>query len=67
MARSAAGAGERPFDQGIAGEGRRERDPRAVRTWPEQHMLGFSRKVLPDTDLDALIAYLRAMAQPNSP
>jgi mono/diheme cytochrome c family protein len=38
------------------------RDPRAVRTWPEQHMTGFGPKTLPDTDLDALIAYLRAMA-----
>jgi mono/diheme cytochrome c family protein len=38
------------------------RDPAAVRTWPEQRMTGFGRKTLPDADLDALVAYLRAMA-----
>jgi mono/diheme cytochrome c family protein len=38
------------------------RDPRAVRTWPDQHMAGFDRKTLPEPDLDALLAYLRAMA-----
>lgn len=39
------------------------RDPKAVRTWPDQHMMGFSKAVLPDADLDALIAYLGAMAE----
>jgi mono/diheme cytochrome c family protein len=38
------------------------RDPRAVRTWPGQRMVGFSESVLADSDLDALIAYLRAKA-----
>jgi mono/diheme cytochrome c family protein len=38
------------------------RDPAAVRTWPERHMSGFGPKTLPDSDLDALVAYLRAMA-----
>ena len=36
------------------------RDSRAVRTWPDQHMPGFT--ALPDADLDAVIAYLHAMA-----
>jgi mono/diheme cytochrome c family protein len=39
------------------------RDPAAVRTWPQQRMTGFGRKTLPDTDLDALVAYLQAMAE----
>jgi mono/diheme cytochrome c family protein len=38
------------------------RNPAAVRTWPEQHMTGFGKKTLPDGDLDALVAYLQAMA-----
>jgi mono/diheme cytochrome c family protein len=38
------------------------RNPAAVRTWPEQHMAGFGKKTLPDADLDALLAYLQAMA-----
>ena len=38
------------------------RDPRAVRTWPNQHMRGFDQTELPEADLDAVIAYLRAMA-----
>jgi mono/diheme cytochrome c family protein len=37
------------------------RDPAAVRTWPEQRMGGFGKSVLPDSDLDAVISYLRAM------
>jgi mono/diheme cytochrome c family protein len=37
------------------------RNPRAVRTWPEQHMPGFSRNALSDADLDAIIAYLDVM------
>jgi mono/diheme cytochrome c family protein len=35
------------------------RDPKSVRTWPQQQMPAFPLSVLPDTDLDALIAYLR--------
>jgi mono/diheme cytochrome c family protein len=38
------------------------RDPRAVRTWPEQHMSGFGEQTLPPADLDALVVFLRAMA-----
>lgn len=38
------------------------RNPKAVRTWPAQQMIGFDDKMLPDSDLDAVIAYLRAMA-----
>jgi mono/diheme cytochrome c family protein len=38
------------------------RDPRAVRTWPDQHMAGFDKTDLPDADLDAVIAYLQAVA-----
>lgn len=38
------------------------RDPKSVRTWPQQQMPGFSPTLLPDTDLDALIAYLKQNA-----
>ncbi|MBR0692123.1 cytochrome c [Bradyrhizobium lablabi] len=38
------------------------RDPQAVRTWPGQKMIGFSKDILSDADLDALVAYLRTMA-----
>jgi mono/diheme cytochrome c family protein len=38
------------------------RDPKAVRTWPQQQMPGFTRTMLSDGDLDALIAYLAYMA-----
>jgi mono/diheme cytochrome c family protein len=38
------------------------RDPKAVRTWPQQQMPGFSAAALPDDDLEALIAYLEYMA-----
>jgi mono/diheme cytochrome c family protein len=37
------------------------RDPRSVRTWQEQRMIGFDRAALPDPDLDAVIAYLMTM------
>lgn len=40
------------------------RNPRAVRAWPAQQMIGFSKAIIPDGDLDALVAYLRAMAVP---
>jgi mono/diheme cytochrome c family protein len=39
------------------------RDPKSVRTWPLQKMPGFSTDTLPEADLDALLAYLRQMAQ----
>jgi mono/diheme cytochrome c family protein len=43
------------------------RDPHAVRTWPGQKMVGFDKTILPDADLDALIAYLHVMAGSNPP
>jgi mono/diheme cytochrome c family protein len=43
------------------------RNPRAVRTWPGQYMLGFSKAILTDSDLDGLVAYLRAMAEKTIP
>lgn len=42
------------------------RNPRAVRTWPEQRMTGFDVTVLSDDDLTAVIAYLVAMAGQGS-
>jgi mono/diheme cytochrome c family protein len=39
------------------------RSPRAVRAWPAQQMIGFGSTILPDADLDALVAYLQAMAE----
>ena len=41
------------------------REPRAVRTWPLLQMPGFSSDALPDSELDALIAYLRPSARPS--
>jgi mono/diheme cytochrome c family protein len=41
------------------------RNPQAVRTWPNQQMIGFGKRALSDADLDALVAYLRAMAPQN--
>ena len=38
------------------------RNPKAVRTWPQQQMPAFDVKALPDADLDAVVAYLTAMA-----
>ena len=35
------------------------REPQTVRNWPLRQMPGFSSDALPDSDLDALIAYLR--------
>ena len=40
------------------------RNPKAVRTWPGQQMPAFDAATLPDADLDAVIAYLSAMAEP---
>jgi mono/diheme cytochrome c family protein len=38
------------------------RNPRAVRTWPSQQMVGFDQTALPEADLDAVVAYLQAVA-----
>lgn len=38
------------------------RDPQTLRQWPQARMPGFSPSVLPDADLDALLAYLAHMA-----
>jgi len=38
------------------------RNPKAVRTWPQQQMPGFDETMLREADLDALIAYLGYMA-----
>ncbi len=38
------------------------RDPRAVRYWPLQQMPGFGAEAVPDSDLDALVAYLQQAA-----
>ncbi len=40
------------------------RDPKSVRTWPLQQMPAFDATKLSDADLEALIAYLAAMAEP---
>jgi mono/diheme cytochrome c family protein len=39
------------------------RNPKAVRTWPQQQMPAFDAAMLSDADLDAVIAYLGHMAQ----
>jgi mono/diheme cytochrome c family protein len=39
------------------------RNPKTVRTWPQQQMPGFDETMLRDADLDALIAYLGYMAR----
>lgn len=38
------------------------RDPKSVRTWPQQQMPAFPPTVMPDTELNSLIAYLRQIA-----
>jgi mono/diheme cytochrome c family protein len=44
------------------------RNPSDVRTWPTRQMAGFDKTMLPDADLDALIAYLAYIAgQPVDP
>ena len=52
--------------QYFTGDGLRRliRNPKAVRTWPGQQMPAFDAATLPDADLDAVIAYLSAMAEP---
>lgn len=39
------------------------RNPAAVRTWPEQRMIGFGADKISDQELDQLIAYLDHMAK----
>jgi cytochrome c1 len=43
------------------------RDPKSVRTWPQQAMPGFDTAKLSDADLEALIAYLAYMAREPAP
>ena len=38
------------------------RDPRTVRTWPQQQMPAFSETMISEADLDAIVAYLAYMA-----
>lgn len=39
------------------------RNPKAVRTWPQQQMPAFSKEALSDADLDAVVAYLSQVAK----
>jgi len=39
------------------------RNPKAVRTWPQQKMPGFDEATLPEADLDALLVYLSVMVK----
>lgn len=39
------------------------RDPKSVRTWPGQQMMGFDSEKIPDADIDALIAFLAYTAK----
>lgn len=39
------------------------RDPASVRTWPDQKMQGFPADILPDDELDDLIAYISHIAR----
>lgn len=39
------------------------RDPQSLRYWPQARMPAFDAQVLPEADLDALLAYLRQMQQ----
>lgn len=43
------------------------RNPAQVRHWPDAKMPGFSEQTLSNESLDALIAYLKAMAKPSAP
>jgi mono/diheme cytochrome c family protein len=42
------------------------RDPKAVRSWPNQMMPGFALDQMSDRDIDAVIAYLAHMAERRS-
>ncbi|MFZ6649620.1 c-type cytochrome [Undibacterium sp. TJN25] len=39
------------------------REPASVRSWKQSAMPGFSERILPETDLNDLIAYLKQMAK----
>jgi mono/diheme cytochrome c family protein len=39
------------------------RDPKSVRTWPGQQMMGFDSEKISDADIDALIAFLASKAK----
>ncbi|TPG05501.1 cytochrome c [Rhodanobacter glycinis] len=39
------------------------RDPQSLRRWPQAKMQGFDAQALSDADLDAVLAYLRHMAE----
>ncbi|KPA95606.1 cytochrome c [Pseudomonas asplenii] len=43
------------------------RDPQSLRHWPQAKMPAFAPAVLPDSDLDLLVGYLRHMAQRKVP
>jgi mono/diheme cytochrome c family protein len=68
-----AGAGDKGPDLGLpmpatayltqAGLKALLRNPAAVRTWPQQQMPGFDADMLPDTDIDAVIAYLTRIGE----
>jgi len=42
------------------------RNPQSLRQWPQAKMQGFDTKALSDADLDAVLAYLRHMAERKS-
>jgi mono/diheme cytochrome c family protein len=68
-----AGAGEQGPDLGLpmpatayltqAGLKALLRNPAAVRTWPQQQMPSFDPDMLPDADIDAVIAYLTRITE----
>jgi mono/diheme cytochrome c family protein len=39
------------------------RDPKSLRTWPDQKMPAFDTASLPDTDIDAIVAWLAYKAR----
>lgn len=39
------------------------RDPKSVRTWPGQKMIGFGPDKIPDAEVDALVAFLQYSAK----
>lgn len=43
------------------------RDPRAVRTWPEQRMPGFTEEQLSDQEVGVIVDYLKHMAGRKAP